>query len=163
MTAYSVKNQLQSGFSMIELIITLAILAVLASIAAPLIEVTIQRNKEQELTTALRTIREAIDAHKQASDEGRISKSSDESGYPKTLQVLVEGIEDARDIKKNKQYFLRRLPKDPTLESGLNDLPEWGLRSYQSTADKPEPGADVFDVYSLSDEAGLNGVPYNQW
>lgn len=163
MVTYIVKNQYQTGFSLIELIITLAILAVLASIAAPLVEVTIQRNKEQELTTALRTIREAIDAYKQASDEGRVSKSTDESGYPKTLEVLVDGVEDARDIKKNKLYFLRRLPKDPMLETGLNDLPQWGLRSYRSTADKPEPGADVFDIYSLSEEAGLNGVLYNQW
>ena len=163
MKTYCTINQHQSAFSLIELIITLAILAVLASIAAPLLEVTVQRNKEQELTTALRTMREAIDAYKQASDEGRISKSSDESGYPKTLEVLVEGIEDARDIKKNKLFFLRRLPKDPMLEIGLNDLPQWGLRSYRSSADKPEPGIDVFDVYSLSDEAGLNEVPYNQW
>lgn len=163
MKARSAVNQYQSAFSLIELIVTLAILAVLASIAAPLVEVTIQRNKEQELSTALRTIREAIDAYKQASDEGRISKSADESGYPKTLEVLVDGIEDARDPKKNKLYFLRRLPKDPMLISLPNDLPEWGLRSYQSTADNPEPGADVFDIYSLSNETGLNGVTYNQW
>lgn len=163
MNAHKTYSQRQYGFSLIELIITMAILAVLASIAAPLSEVAVQRTKEQELNTALRTIREAIDAYKNASDEGRISKSLDESGYPRTLEVLVDGIEDAKDIKKAKLYFLRRLPRDPMLESKLNDLPEWGLRSYKSTADKPEQGADVFDIYSLSDEVGLNGVPYSQW
>jgi len=146
------------GFSLIELLVTLTILSILASITIPMMEMTVKRTKEQELKTALRTIREAIDAYKQASDEGRITKSMDTSGYPPSLQVLVTGVVDAKDIKKGKIYFLRKIPVDPMTDSG-----EWALRSYKSPADRPEPGDDVFDVYSSSDAVGTNGTPYYDW
>jgi general secretion pathway protein G len=152
------KSRHHYGFSLIELLITLSILAVLASVTIPMMEMTVKRTQEQELKTALRNIREAIDAYKQASDEGRINKSMDESGYPKSLEILVEGVTDAKDIKKGKIYFMRRIPADPMYESG-----EWGLRSYKSTAVEPKPGEDIFDVYSLSSEIGMNGLPYNEW
>lgn len=152
------------GFSLIELIVTLAIIGVLATIALPLAEVSVQRSKEQELRTALRQIREALDSYKQASDEGRISKSIDESGYPKSLEKLVEGVEDIKSPRHIKIYFLRQLPRDPMADS-QSALPQdsWGKRSYESSKDDPKEGNDVFDVYSQSKEIGLNGISYREW
>ena len=145
------------GFTLIELLITVAIVAVLASVAAPLAETTVQRGKEQELRRSLREMRTAIDAYKAAVDEGAIERKSGASGYPPSLAVLVEGVRDARSPDEKKLYFLRRIPLDPV--SGE----EWGLRSYASPADDPEEGADVYDVYSRSADAGLNGVSYKEW
>jgi general secretion pathway protein G len=151
------------GFTFIELMVTLVILALLATIAVPLVQVNMQRNKEQKLIQSLRQIRKAIDAYKQAADEGRIKKSADQSGYPPSLASLVEGVEDIKDPKRRKIYFLRKLPQDPTQSSALTGDNNWGKRSYQSSPDEPEEGEDVFDVYSTSDETGLNGVPYREW
>jgi general secretion pathway protein G len=145
------------GFTLVELLVVVAIVALLASIAAPLAEMSWQRGKEQELRHALRQIREAIDAYKRASDEGRIERKADASGYPATLAVLVDGVEDKTDPEKSKVFFLRRVPRDPM--SGE----DWGLRSYASPANDPQPGKDVYDVYSRSDEVGLNRVPYREW
>ena len=145
------------GFTLIELLITVAIVALLASIAAPLAEVTVQRGKERELRETLRQIRSAIDAYKRAVDEGAIERAADASGYPPTLATLVDGVPDKRKPDGPKIYFLRRVPADPM--SGE----EWGLRSYASSASEPQPGKDVYDVFSKSDGTGLNGVPYRQW
>jgi general secretion pathway protein G len=146
------------GFTLIELLVTVAIVALLASIALPLAETTVQRSRESELRRSLRELREAIDAYKRAGDEGRIEKKADRSGFPPSLQVLVDGVDDLGDPKREKKvYFLRRLPRDPV--SGE----DWGLRSYASAADAPRPGDDVFDVYSVSRGTGLNGVPYKDW
>jgi general secretion pathway protein G len=145
------------GFTLIELVITVAIVALLASVALPLAETTVQRNQEQELRRSLRQLREAIDAYKRAADEGQIERKADASGYPPTLAALAEGVLDKKSPEQRKLYFLRRVPRDPV--SGE----EWGLRSYASPADAPQDGADVFDVYSRSAEAGLNGVPYREW
>lgn len=145
------------GFTLIELLITVAILGLLASVALPLAEVTVQRNKEQELRRSLREIREAIDAYKRASDDGVIDKSLNKSGYPPSLAALVEGAVDRRDARGARIYFLRRVPPDPVSGEA------WGLRSYASPADAPQAGDDVFDVYSKSDHAGLNGIPYRKW
>ena len=143
------------GFTFIELLIVVAILALLASVAMPLAEVTVQRNKEQDLRRSLRQIREAIDAYKLATDEGRIEKQADKSGYPPTLAALAEGVADKRTGQA--VYFLRRVPRDPITEG------DWGLRSYKSPPGSPTPGDDVFDVYSTSADSGLNGVPYKDW
>ena len=145
------------GFTLIELLITVAIVAVLATVALPLAETTVQRGKEQELKRALRDIRTAIDAYKQAFDEGVIERKMGASGYPPTLEVLVEGVRDARMPDETRVYFLRRLPGDPV--SGE----PWGLRSYASPATDPKEGADVYDVYSRSEGAGMSGVPYREW
>jgi len=147
----------QHGFTFIELMITVAIVALLASIALPLAEVAYQRNREQDMRHALREIRTAIDAYKRATDEGAIERKADESGYPSKLAVLVEGVADKRKPDGSKIYFLRRVPADPI--SGE----EWGLRSYASPANEPQAGKDVFDVYSRSPDAGLNGIPYREW
>ncbi len=144
------------GFTLIEMLIVVAIVALLASVAAPLAELGYQRGKEQALREALRDIRGAIDAYKRAADDGKIERKSDESGYPATLAVLVEGVQLKTEAKNEKMYFLRRIPKDPL--GG-----EWGLRSYASPADSPQAGKDVYDVYSRSDDTGLNRVPYREW
>jgi len=146
------------GFSLIELTITLAILALLASVALPLAEVTVQRNKEQDLRVALRELRGAIDAYKRAGDEGRIERPADGSGYPPTLAALAEGVKDkSRKDDDSKIYFLRRVPADPLTGEA------WGLRSYASPASDPKEGKDVFDIYSKSEQVGLNGVAYKEW
>ncbi|MGQ0750115.1 MAG: type II secretion system protein [Betaproteobacteria bacterium] len=154
----------KSGFTLIELLITVAIVSLLASIALPLSELSFQRAKEQELRRSLREIREALDAYKRHVDEGRIRRAADGSGYPATLAVLVEGAEDLKSPTKARLRFLRRIPRDPM--SGDDQIPaesSWGLRSYDSPHEDPRPGKDVFDVYSSSAAAGLNGIPYKDW
>jgi len=136
------------GFTLIELVVTVAIVAVLASIALPFNELVVQRSKEQDLRRGLREMRDAIDAYKQASDEGRLQKRAGESGYP----------------KKERIYFLRRLPRDPfAADPALGAGETWGKRSYASPPDDPREGEDVFDVFSLSTATGINGRPYKEW
>jgi general secretion pathway protein G len=153
-----------AGFTLIELMVTLAIIAVLASIALPLTELAVKRSKEQELRSALREIREALDAYKQLADEGRIAKSADESGYPRSLLALVDGVEDVKSPHHLTIYLLRQLPRDPMHENSLAPAEDtWAKRSYASSRDYPREGNDVFDVHSLSTEVGLNGIPYREW
>ena len=153
-----------TGFTLIELLITVAIVAVLASIALPLSEVAVQRSKEQDLRSALREIRSAIDAYKQAVDDGRIVKTIDQSGYPPSLKVLVEGVNDVKSAEPKKIYFLRRLPREPMADDIQSEAEDsWGKRSYESPPDDPKEGKDVFDVYSKSDKTGLSGMPYREW
>jgi general secretion pathway protein G len=152
----------QRGFTFIELMITLSILATLAMVAAPMAQVAVQRDKEHQLRAALIEIREAIDAYKRAADNGRIKLSIGDSGYPKKLEDLVTGVPDQRSPRKQNMYFLRRIPRDPfapaeTIGSG------WALRSYASAPDNPVEGEDVFDVSSRSSKTGLNGIPLRQW
>lgn len=152
------------GFTLIELVITVAIVAVLASVAIPLTEVTVKRGKEQDLRRALREIRTAIDSHKFASEDGRIPKAPGESGYPKTLDTLVDGVVDAKSPKGEKIYFLRRMPRDPfAADASLAAVATWGKRSYKSPAEEPQEGDDVFDVYSRTPGKGLNGIAYRDW
>lgn len=152
------------GFTLIELVVTVAIVGVLALAAAPFLETTVRRQQESELRAALREIRGAIDAYRRAVDDGRIAKRADESGYPTRLEDLYQGVDNRQDPGKGKLYFLRRLPRDPfNRDSGLSVAQTWGKRSYASPPDTPREGADVFDVYSLSDAVGSNGVPYREW
>ncbi|MFW0758054.1 type II secretion system protein [Pseudomonas sp. H11T01] len=151
------------GFTLIEVVVTLALIGLLAGIAAPLTETVVRRGKEQELKTALYQIRDAIDAYKRASDAGYIEKSVTSNGFPPSLQVLVDGVRDMRSAKGAKFYFLRRLPRDPFVTAKHNDRDAWGLRSYDSSAQSPHEGEDVFDVYSRAPGKGLNGIAYKEW
>jgi len=152
------------GFTLIELLVTLAILAVLATSVLPVAELTIQRQKEQELRVALREIRTAIDAYKRAYDEGRMLRSVNVTGYPRNLDILVEGIEDVKDPRRSKMYFLRRVPRDPMEPNGsVSAADSWAKRAYASEASDPKEGDDVYDVMSRSAKTGLNGVAYAKW
>jgi general secretion pathway protein G len=154
-----------SGFSLIELVVTVAIVALLSTVAFPLAEVVVKRSKEQELRLALREIRTALDAYKQAVEEGRVEQSIEDSAFPASLSVLVEGVPDAGSPERDKKiYFLRRIPRDPLFpDAARPDEETWGKRSYVSSHDAPEEGDDVYDVYSLSSGVGLNGIPYRNW
>jgi general secretion pathway protein G len=154
----------RGGFTLIELVVTLLIVGLLAAAAVPLVELTVKRNKERELRAALREIRTAIDAYKRASDEGRILKLAQQSGYPPKLALLVEGVPDLRSPERRSIYFLRRLPRDPTFsDQGAPAESTWGKRSYASPPGAPDEGDDVFDVYSRSEGNALNGTPYRSW
>jgi general secretion pathway protein G len=155
----------QCGFTLIELVVTVAIVALLASMAIPMAEMVVKHTKEQELRLALREIRNAIDAYKEAVDEGRIVNSLQLTGYPESLKVLVEGVPDASSPEmKKKIYFLRRIPRDPMFNDPARpDDETWGKRSYESSYDAPEEGDDVYDVYSMANDTGLNGIPYRNW
>ena len=152
------------GFTLIELVVTMAIVGILASVAVPLGEVSAQRAKEQELRSALRQIREGLDAYKRAVDEGRIQRRADGNGYPRSLDELAGGVEDAKSAVTAKIFFLRRLPRDPFYpQSEVPAEQTWGKRAYASPPDSPFEGEDVFDVYSMSTKVGLNGVAYREW
>lgn len=156
---------MRRGFTIIELVVTVAIVGLLATAAVPSAQLLYQRQREGELRASLRTLRTAIDAYKLASDTGRIKRKLDGTGYPPDLRSLVDGVDDASSPKEGvKIYFLRRLPRDPFWPDATTPAAEtWGLRSYASPPDDPQPGDDVYDVHSLSSRTGLNGVPYRDW
>ncbi len=154
----------ESGFTLIELIVTLALLSVLALIVVPVAQLHAQRLKEREFRLALVEIRGAIDAYKRAADEGRVRVGAGGTNYPPDLETLVQGVEDQRDVKGRKLYFLRRVPRDPFhLDQATKDADTWARRSYASDPDNPQEGDDVYDVHSRSTGVGLNGIPYSRW
>jgi general secretion pathway protein G len=146
------------GYTLTELVMVCAVMVILAAVALPVGRFTHKREREIELRAALREMRYAIDEHKRYSDAGLIPIELGTDGYPKELEVLVEGVQLVGQVDK-KVKFLRRIPIDPM----TGDV-EWGLRSYQDDADAESwGGEDVFDVYTLSEGVGLNGVPYREW
>lgn len=153
----------ERGFSLVEMLVVVAILATLASIGLPLVELSRQRTQEEDLRRALREIRSALDAYKRLSDQGHIQRAADASGYPPSLEVLVQGVQDARSPRGLRIYLLRSLPRDPFAPSSAAPATTWDLRSYASAPDDPRPGVDVFDIRSRSTRVGLNGVPYRDW
>lgn len=154
-----------AGFTLIELVITLALVGIVAMGALPLYEVTATRLREAELRSALRTIRSALDAYKAAVDSGQIPKGALDSGYPPSLEVLVNGVDTGRNAAgAQRLVFLRRIPRDPFApDPTLPPAQQWATRSYGSPPDDPQPGVDVFDVASRSQRVGTNGVPYREW
>lgn len=152
----------QSGYTFVELLIVVTLLLILAAAAMPLVRVTVRRQKEAELRATLREVRTAIDRYKDASDRGMIGGTQNRlgsEGYPPDLRTLVEGVAVTGDASGRRLKFLRRIPKDPIMNST-----DWGLRSYQ---DSPESmswgGQNVFDIYSKAPGRGLDGTPYRQW
>lgn len=149
------------GFSLIELLVVMAVMGVLSLVVFPMAEMTVQRDREKELKRALWEIRDAIDAYKRAVDAGLVAHQPDkDTGYPPTLATLIEGVPNT---KGGRLVFLRRIPRDPFADPKLPAEAGWGLRSYYSSAEKPEAGPDVYDVYSLSARFGLNGIPLKDW
>jgi general secretion pathway protein G len=150
-----------------ELVVTLALLGLLASLAAPLAEVAVQRSKERQLRNGLHALRHAIDAYKRAADSGLVTAKSGGSGYPASLDALTGATTVATkgDDKSAAAtiVFLRELPRDPFADPSLSAAATWGLRSYASPPDQPAPGEDVFDVYTRAEGKGLNGVAYREW
>lgn len=152
------------GFTLVELVIALAILGVLAMMSVPLLEMTAQREKEVELRSALRQIRGAIDEYRQAVRDKRIQTQADASGYPPSLEILVRGERDITSPDGKLLYFLRRIPRDPFHpDPALPPEATWAKRSYASPPDFPREGDDLFDIASTSSRIGLNGVPYKEW
>lgn len=147
-----------AGYSLAELVMVAAVLVILATAALPVVKYNSKRLKEAELRSALRSMRFAIDEYKRYSDAGLLPVDLGTEGYPKDLETLVEGVDLVGQVDK-KVRFLRRIPIDPM----TGDL-EWGLRSFQDDPDSTSwGGEDVYDVFSLSEGVGLNGVPYAQW
>jgi general secretion pathway protein G len=164
----------QRGFTLIEMVITLALVGILALAIMPFSELVVQRQKEQQLSAALREIRTALDAYKDASDAGLIDKEADASGYPPALTILVTGVKNARDPKGGLLMFLRNVPRDPFFAGEPDTAAEdtWNVRAFGEPPDdaaasgssgSAEAGKDVFDVSSKSDRVGINGIPYKQW
>ncbi|MBV8803626.1 MAG: type II secretion system protein [Sinobacteraceae bacterium] len=152
------------GFTLIELVITLAIIGLLTTAAMPLAQLVSKREKEAELRVALREIRGALDAYHQAATSGHIRMEVGASGYPPDLKSLYMGVEDQASEKKINLYFLRRIPRDPFYpDTSAAAEDTWGLRGYQSPPDDPQPGDDVYDIHSLSATKGLNGIAYHDW
>jgi general secretion pathway protein G len=152
------------GFTLIELVITLAVIGLLVSAAFPLAQLVAKREKESELRAALREIRAGIDAYKMSVDTGHVEKEIEKTGYPPDLKSLYAGVRDLTSVNNLNLYFLRRIPRDPFFPDGAVPAEQtWGLRSYASPPDDPQPGDDVYDVYSLATGNGLNGVPYREW
>lgn len=145
----------EAGLTLIELIVTVAILALLASAAVPVARWDIKRVKERQLRSDLWEMRKAIDNYKDAADKGGIQTKVDSQNYPPDLDTLVKGVE----YQGKKLKFLRRIPVDP-----MTGKAEWGMRSMQDepTADS-WGGQSVFDVYSKSQGTALNGTKYADW
>lgn len=153
-----------SGFTLIELVVTLVLVGLLALVSMPLYEVTSTRLRESELRAALRQMRSAIDAYKAAADGGVIAKAPTDSGYPESLEVLIQGADIQRNSGGHRLVFLRQIPRDPfAVDQKVAPALQWATRGYGSPPDDPQPGADVFDVATRSTRVGLNGVPYREW
>ena len=160
------------GFTLIELVVTLALVSVMALVAVPLYEVTATRLKEAELRSALRQIRTGLDAYKDATDAGLVKKEMGDSGFPASLRSLVEGVDTVQSSPNlanassgpSRMMFLRQVPRDPfTPDPTVPAEEQWDTRSYGSPPSDPQPGKDVYDVMSKSATLGTNGIAYKEW
>lgn len=152
------------GFTLVEMLVTLSILAILAAAIIPLGQVALKREKEIELKRDLRLLREAVDAYKKLADEKKFEFEEETMGYPPTLEDLVKGVEikaeqEGKEASTKIVKFLRRIPRDPM----TNSL-DWGLRSYQDKPDSTNWGEEnVYDVYTKSPGTALDGTKYKDW
>lgn len=156
------------GFTLIEMVVVLAIVGVLAMAAVPLQEMALRRAQEQALREGLRTLRGALDEHRRAVEARRIAPGPGGSPWPATLDSLVQGIplvgddgQPAADAPR--LYLLRKLPRDPFADAGEPAADTWRLRASNSPPDAPSPGRDVFDVHSRSEHRALDGSRYADW
>ena len=150
-----IRRKGERGLTLVELIVTVAILAILAAGAAPIARYKVKRDKERELKYELWTMRDAIDKYKDAADRGAFQTKVDSQNYPPDLQTLVDGV----DVQGKKVKFLRRIPVDP-----MTGKSEWGMRSMQDDATSDSfGGQSVFDVYSKAQGTALDGTKYSDW
>jgi general secretion pathway protein G len=148
----------QGGFTVVELAVVAAMIAILTAMIVPVARYTLKRQDEIELRYELRLMRDAIDKYKQYSDLGLIPAQLGSEGYPPDLKTLVEGVTLVGQLNK-KQKFLRRVPIDP-----MTKKDEWGMRSFQDDPDSfAWGGQNVYDVFSLSDGRGIDGTNYKDW
>ena len=145
----------EQGLTFVELIVTVAILSILASAAVPIARFQVKRQNERELRRDLWMMRDAIDHYKDAAEKGGFITKVDSMNYPPDLQTLVDGV----DVMDKKVKFLRRIPIDP-----MTNSTEWGMRSNQDDVDSTSfGGQNVFDVYTKSNGTALDGTKYNTW
>jgi general secretion pathway protein G len=147
----------ERGFTLAEMVMVVALVALLTTMVIPVAKFSVKRRKEEELRAALRTMRSAVDEYKRLSDQGMIPIKVGSEGYPEDLEVMVEGVDLVGQTTKRK--FLRRIPRDP-----MTGETEWGKRSYQDEHDSDSWGGEnVYDVYSLSDATAIDGTKYKDW
>lgn len=156
------------GFTLVEMMVVLAIVGLLVAAAVPIHELALRRAQESALRDALRTLRGAIDEHRRAVEARRIAPGRDGSPYPANLAVLVEGAplvdENLQPLPSGqKLYLLRRMPRDPLADPALPAAQTWALRASTSPPGNPQPGADVFDVASRSDTVAIDGTRHADW
>jgi general secretion pathway protein G len=145
-----------AGFTLAEMVMVVALIAVLSAMVLPVAKFTVKRRKETELRLALRQVRTGIDEYKRLSDQGLIPVKIGGEGYPESLEELVEGVELVG--QETKRRFLRRIPLDPMTHD------EWALRSYQDDIDSTSWGGEnVYDIRTSSEGIAIDGTKYAEW
>ena len=149
------RRHTESGLTLVELIIVIAILGILAGAALPIARFQVKREKEKELRRDLWEMRDAIDHYKDAGDKGAFITKADSFNYPPDLDTLVNGV----DVQDKKLKFLREIPTDP-----MTNSKDWGMRSMQDDTDSDTwGGQNVFDVHTKSNGTALDGTKYSDW
>jgi len=150
-----VEQKRQCGMTLVELVVAIAIMAILATGVLPITRTVVKREREKELRAALWQMRDAIDRYKDAADRGAFQIKLGSEGYPPDLDALVKGV----DVQGKKIRFLRHIPVDP-----MTHGTEWGMRSMQDDPTSDSWGGQgVFDVYTKSEGTALDGTKYKDW